>query len=82
MITTQVQSNVTTVVCNITNTRTSNAVTAGPSQIPTTAIGSNPATTPSGDSDLFHGPFEDIRVVVEIESDDQQGVNDELKQGF
>lgn len=48
VITTQVQSNVTTVVCNITNTRTSSVVTAGPSQIPTTAIGSNPATTPSG----------------------------------
>ena len=48
VITTQVQSNVTTVVCNITNTRTSSAVTAGPSQISTTAIGSNPASTPSG----------------------------------
>ena len=34
----------------------------------------------SADSDLFHGPFEDI--VVEIESDDQQGINNELKQGF
>ena len=48
VITTQVQSNVTTVVCNITNTRTSSAVTVGPSEISPTAIGSNPATTPSG----------------------------------
>ena len=48
-VTTQVQTNVTTVVCNITNTRTtSSTVTAVPSQIATTATGSNPTITPSG----------------------------------
>ena len=48
-VTTQVQTNVTAVVCNITNTRTtSSTVTAVPSQIATTATGSNPTITPSG----------------------------------
>ena len=35
----------------------------------------------SADSDLLHSPFEDVHV-VEIKSDDQQGINNELKQGF
>ena len=34
----------------------------------------------SADSDLLHSPFEDINV-VEVDSDDQQGIDNELKQG-
>ena len=34
----------------------------------------------SADSDLLHSPFEDIHV-VEVESNDQQGINNELKLG-